>query len=234
MIAAMRARANWLAHFGKALLQQHHRELIPTLAPFIKPDATVFDVGAHAGQFAKLFSGLAPNGHVYAFEPGSYARSILDRVVRYRRIKNCTILPIGLSDTETEMTLQVPVKRQGSLGFGLSHFGPPQKGRDVRAESVRVTTIDNLIGELNLTRLDFIKSDIEGWEIRMLRGAMIAVARFRPVIMLELVGASAARAQALPAEAWDMLLPLGYKARRLESTELCDRFAGDGDYIFMP
>lgn len=234
MIAAIRARANWLAHFGKALLQQHHRELLPTLAPLIKADATVFDVGAHSGQFAKLFAGLAPQGHVYAFEPGSYARSILERVVRYRQIKNCTILPVGLSDSETELTLQVPIKRQGSLGFGLSHFGPPQKGRDVKSESVRVTTIDNLITELNLKRLDFIKSDIEGWEIRMLRGAMTAVARFRPVIMMELVGASAARAQALPAEAWDMLVPLGYKARRLETEENCDRFAGDGDYIFIP
>ena len=68
-MATLRQRLDWLRHLGVACFQQHHTELTPVFRPLIAPDAVVIDVGAHAGQFSKLFAGLAPQGRVYAFEP---------------------------------------------------------------------------------------------------------------------------------------------------------------------
>lgn len=74
-LPTLRARTSYCAHLFKALTRQHHREIMPMIAPYITQDSVIVDVGAHAGQFTKMFSAMVPRGHVYAFEPGSVAES---------------------------------------------------------------------------------------------------------------------------------------------------------------
>lgn len=228
-----RAKATRLAHFLKALTQQHHRALIPRLGPFVPDDALVVDVGAHAGQFTKLFAKLAPRGRVIAVEPGAYARSILERVVRLRNMRNVTVVPMGLSDAPGEAALHVPVKAKGSVRFGISHLGREERAPHVN-DTITLTTLDLLAQELNLPRLDFLKCDVEGWEIRMLKGGMKTIARFRPALMLELVAASLARASNAPDEAWQLLAPLGYRAEFLQDGTLAAGYSRPADYLFIP
>ena len=116
----LRRWATFVAHCFKAAVKQHHQELIPILSQLIPPDGVVFDVGAHAGQFAKLFARLAPEGTVYSFEPGRYARLVLMFAVAVNRSANIRIFPFGLSDSPAHLELHVPVKKSGSFGFGLS------------------------------------------------------------------------------------------------------------------
>ena len=71
-----RARATYLAHAFKAVTRQHHQEITPVLQRWVTPEAVVFDVGGHAGQFAKLFAKMARRGQVYSFEPGGYVPEI--------------------------------------------------------------------------------------------------------------------------------------------------------------
>src|SRR3569833_2977167 len=100
-----RQRLTWLAHLYKAVAYQYHRDLGRRVQPLIGRDAVIIDVGAHAGQHAKLFARMVPEVHVYAFEPGVYARSILEIVFRLRRFSNLTLVPLGLSDAITTETL---------------------------------------------------------------------------------------------------------------------------------
>ena len=231
-----RQSLTYAAHLFKAVTKQHHREMRSLFARYLPPDAVVFDVGAHAGQFAKLFAGLVPRGQVYAFEPGSYARAILERMVTLRRLANVEVVPFGLSNAPGESVLSVPLKRSGSFGFGLSHFGTAQDdGRARWRETVALTTLDRFVAERGVARLDFIKADVEGWEIAMLQGAAQSLARFRPAMLLELVEAHLARAGTRPDQAWDMLLPLGYQAWRVlgaDELEPAPRFLGPADYLF--
>src|SRR5580692_6630728 len=168
-----RLTPSFVAHLWKAVTQQHHRVLLPLLGYCVPRDGVVLDVGAHAGQFAKLFARLAPEGRVYAIEPGGYARSILRAAIWARRLANVTILPVALGAEPGLARLHIPVKASGALGYGLSHFGDPEeRWSRVAAELVAQTTIDELAQALALDRLDFIKADIEGSEMRMLRGAV--------------------------------------------------------------
>ncbi len=231
-----RQRLTYLAHLYKALARQHHRQLWNLLRAHVPPDGVVIDAGAHAGQFAKLFAALAPSGQVYAFEPGAYALSILARVVRWRRLRQVTLVPLALSDAAGTARLAMPIKPSGSLGFGLAHLGPPvgnDRGRAVTQETVRATTLDNFVRETALERLDFVKADIEGWEVRLLCGGRESLARHRPAVMVELVAAHLARAGTDATEAWDILAPLGYTAVRLADGRPAPGFVGDGDYLFV-
>jgi FkbM family methyltransferase len=205
-----RITPGFFAHLFKAVCKQHHRELLPLLRPIVPADAIVFDVGAHAGQFAKLFANLAPRGFVYAFEPGSYARSILRVAMRLNRLGNVAILPMALGGECGMAVLNVPVKRSGSYGFGLSHLGA-QESRPAEIEAVPVATLDATVAALRLDRLDLVKADIEGFELQMLRGARATLARLKPALLLELNEAHLARAGDSLAAAWQFLLDLGYR-----------------------
>ena len=208
---SLRARLSWCAHLWKAATQQHHRAYALLFRRFVPRDAVVLDVGAHAGQFTKLLAGLAREGKVYAFEPGGYALSILRRVVALHRLRNVEIVPMGLSDRAGGETLSMPVKRSGSMGFGLSHLGAEARMRV--AETIALTTLDAFAAEMKLARLDFIKADIEGWEMRMLTGGAAAVARFRPALLLEVQAAHLARAGDTPSDLWRFFAPLDYEAQ---------------------
>jgi FkbM family methyltransferase len=229
-----RRRANWLAHVLKAATQQHHGELREVFRPHIAKDAVVFDVGAHAGQFSKLFARLAPQGQVFAFEPSVYARSILKPALSWNRLGNVEIVPMGLSDADGSLVLHTPIKKRGGVGFGLAHLGGG--GEDARpslTQTVNLTTLDGFFGRQGLNRLDFIKADVEGWEAHVLRGGEETLAAHRPVLFLEVVESSLARAGSSPREIWDRLTPLGYRALKAPDFTPADGFDGGGDYLFV-
>ena len=77
-----RQRLTFAAHLYKAVFRSYHQEMTPLLRPLVPADGVVIDVGAHAGQYAKLFARLAPDGWIHAVEPGGYARLVLAGAVR--------------------------------------------------------------------------------------------------------------------------------------------------------
>ncbi|MEQ8370962.1 MAG: FkbM family methyltransferase [Alphaproteobacteria bacterium] len=239
MTLTLRARLTWCAHLFKACAKQYHQELTPLLTGLIPPDGIVLDVGSHAGQFAKLFARIARHGHVHAFEPGRYALSILRRTLAFHRLANVTIHARGCSDTPGRLALSVPVKASGSIGFGLGHIAssqPEAAGRRTLEESIELTTVDHFAHGQRLARLDFIKADIEGWELRMLVGAADTLRRFHPTLLLEVHAGHLARAGDTPQALFTFLADLGYRAFRLDRAALCLQPAAaaiEGDMIFL-
>lgn len=229
-----RITAGLFAHLFKAIFKQHHRELRPLLAPLISHDAVVLDVGAHAGQYAKLFARLARNGRVYALEPQSYARRILRAAIRFNRIKNVEILPLALGAAPGTATLTIPVKASGSYGFGLAHLGPHTRAGSAETETIAVTTLDALATKLGLARLDFIKADIEGWEQAMLEGGRATLARFRPALLIEVNAEHLTRAGGSVAALWRLLTGLGYRAYAGEPGGAALDRPREGDILFLP
>jgi FkbM family methyltransferase len=227
-----RQRASWLAHLLKASTQQHHRELRALFAPHVPTDAVVVDIGAHAGQFSKLFARMAPSGWVYAFEPSAYARSIMGPALMVNRIRNVSLIPQGLSDTAGRRTLHTPIKRSSALGFGTAYLG--EAGSDAGAidQTVELTTLDAFADRQRLARLDLIKADIEGWEMRALAGGRDTISRFRPALYLEIDEALLSRAGDSPDALFDWLAALGYRGFSTPDLKPAPRWSGPGDYFF--
>ncbi len=200
----------FFAHLFKAVVKQHHRELLPLFRRLVPPDAVVFDVGAHAGQFTKLFARLAAEGFVFAFEPQSYARRILAAAIRLNRLKNVAVLPMALGEVAGVGQLSLPVKSSGSYGFGLANLAAAVGGKSEN-EAVAIVTLDQCVAALALDRLDLVKADIEGAELLMLRGGIRTLETLRPVFYLELDPSHLARCGGTLAEAWDCLTDRGYR-----------------------
>jgi len=218
----------YLAHLFKATLKQHHRSWGAAAARMIPADGVVFDVGAHAGQYAKIFARLTPRGQVFAFEPGAYARSILRVALYINRCRNVAIVPLALGEREGTAILTLPVKRRGAYGFGLAHLGGDTRWREVRREVVALTTIDRFAEMMDLHRLDFIKADIEGWELHMLRGARRTLERFKPALQLEISDEFLKRAGDSAAALSSFLLALGYAGSALPNGDILFKAAAKG------
>lgn len=206
-----RAYLTYMAHLFKAVFRQHHTELRPALAHYINADAVIVDVGAHAGQFTKLFAAMAPQGLVYSFEPGAYALSILRKVKLTNGLHNVSIVPFGLGDAPGEAVLHLPIKKSGSIGFGLGSLTGPRQGSRTYADKVSITTLDAFVEANKITRLDFIKCDIEGWELHMLKGAQKTLERLSPVLMVEVNHDALQKAGASKQAMDDFLQALGYR-----------------------
>ena len=202
----------FFAHLFKGVVKQHHRELIPLFRGLLRDDAIVFDVGAHAGQFTKLFARLARNGFVFAIEPQSYARRILAPAIRLNRLRNVAILAMALGEVPGVALLSLPIKSSGSYGFGLANLGAAVGGREFEVEAVAVTTLDGCVAALALDRLDLVKADIEGAELIMLKGAQRTLETLRPALYLELDEGHLAHCGGTLTETWDFLIRRDYRA----------------------
>lgn len=138
----------------------------------------VLDIGANIGCTALLFSDLA--SHVHAFEPSPSTHTLLCENVKVAG--NVTTHNIGLGDTpgESELTF-APNNRSG--GF-VSNKTSASAGHVV--EKITIRTLDDVVQQLELTAVDFIKIDVEGFEGHVIRGGLKTLSRFHPVTALEL------------------------------------------------
>lgn len=152
--------------------------LLATLRDRLAPDAVSFDVGANIGPVTLAMSRLTPQGHVFAFEPAPSNFSYLVRNIEDNGAVNVTAERVALYDTD------------GPLRFTVSDDDPagshvPAEGTDGAATTVQAMTLDRFVEERGVTRLDLIKLDVEGAELRVLRGAAATLARFRPDLVFE-------------------------------------------------
>jgi FkbM family methyltransferase len=149
----------------------------------------VFDVGAHVGQSAALFSDTFPAARIHSFEPDpdSFAR-LRDLAVTDARV---TPVNAAVGDHEGEATFFVNTFSQTSSLLrprdGAGQFLVASEGLDVRRETrVRVTTLDRYCAEHAIERIDLLKLDTQGYELRVLDGAAAMLRRQAvPLIYLE-------------------------------------------------
>jgi FkbM family methyltransferase len=191
----------------------------------------VIDIGAHAGQFSKLFARMAPAGRVYAFEPSAYARSVMAPAVAFSRLRNITLVPFGLGEHAARLVLHTPLKPSSSLGFGTAHLGAGA-GPTVD-QIIEVTTLDAFARSEGLNRLDFVKADIEGWELKALKGGEATLRRFLPPLYLEVDDALMGRAGDTPEALFGWLAMMGYRAFTTPGLAPVGGFCGGGDYLFV-
>jgi FkbM family methyltransferase len=159
------------------LLSEHGWMASVNSPDHVKPGDIVLDCGAHVGVFTDkaLRRGA---GKVVAIEPDPVNLECLRRnFVAEIASGRVILVPKGVWNTEQMITLYIGASNSGSNSMLLDQH----KGQ----VEVPVTTVDHLVEELKLPRVDFIKMDIEGAEREALRGATRTLARDFPRLMLD-------------------------------------------------
>jgi FkbM family methyltransferase len=144
---------------------------------------TVVDAGAHHGLYTLLASKrVGRHGRVIAFEPSPRERKRLMRHMRVNRCRNVAVQSCALGDERREATMFLVEGRED----WCNSLREPQI--DARTVQVRVDVerVDDVLEKLGVAaRVDFIKLDVEGAELSVLRGATATLSVSRPVILAE-------------------------------------------------
>lgn len=138
------------------------------------PGDITLDCGANVG--VTVHEELAAGAKtVVAIEPAPENLECLRRNYAKEIASGQVILvPKGVWDKEDFLTLRVDPKNSAADSFVLKREGA------VELEKIPLTTIDKLMAELKLERVDYIKFDIEGAEPKALAGARATLAKYKP------------------------------------------------------
>jgi len=150
----------------------------------LKPGMTFIDVGANEGLFS-LFAArkVGPAGQVIAIEPSSRERRKLEHNLRLNRLSRVSVIPHALGDAVETAALQIANPEHGGHNT-LGRFAYDEVSA-VATEAVSVETLDGLAHRLGFGRVDAIKIDVEGAELKVLRGATDVLRTLRPVLLIE-------------------------------------------------
>ena len=141
----------------------------------------ILDIGANFGRYTYHFSKLAgPTGHVISMEPIPSTFEILKSNVTKLALENVACVNQAVSDFTGLVTMQVPDSGTGGKNFYEAHIAAVGSG------TTQCIRLDDAY--LDLPRLDFIKCDVEGHELNVLNGAMGLIAKFRPLLLIEIGG----------------------------------------------
>jgi FkbM family methyltransferase len=135
----------------------------------ISKDQTIccFDIGANVGQTAKKISGYFPNSIIYSFEPVKETFRLLEsNIVEYPNIRTYNVA-MGAEVGELEIFHRINSEWNSlvkTLNDGAKSIG-------ASSEIIKVDTIDNFVKRNKIARINILKSDTEGFEMEVLKGA---------------------------------------------------------------
>ena len=153
----------------------------------VKSGDVVFDIGANIGShtlpLARLVSDI---GHVYAFEPTDFAINKLHNNLNLNTnlIKRVTVCQAMLVSNENILVEKELFSSWPLVGDNKLH--EKHKGQLMVTTGARAATLDNIVKEYNITRIDFIKLDVDGFEYSVLSGGEKTLKKFKPTILMEL------------------------------------------------
>ncbi len=164
----------------------HHLNEILFLGRFIRDDMTFIDIGANQGEFSVFAASRLPHGRVLAFEPVRKTRNLLIENKRINHLQNLEIFDFGLSDQAGTFPVYTSADTTIYHGYneGLSTLYKTET-RDVFEEDISLYVFDDIFYP-DLDRMDFVKIDVEGAELYVLKGMYKSLLKFKPDLLIEI------------------------------------------------
>lgn len=173
----------------------------------------VFDIGANRGYYTILFSHLVgKQGQVYAFEPVPPTFNQLNMTVLSEKIfDNIELNNLALGNTNSEINIYMPDQDDGQASLAKTHsVGSWINTEVVNEYPCKVVKLDDYVKDNAVRRLDFVKCDVEGYELLALQGATEVIGKYLPIIYLEVFDQWTTSFGYLPNDILDFLSPFGY------------------------
>lgn len=194
------AIVEWDTHIGKWVQESgrldHDAGIGDLIVPLLQSHFYVVDGGANIGTHTIRYAAAVPAGNVYAFEPNPEAFICLKH--NLRNYGNTECLHYGLSNTVESPTLLQ------DQNVGGSHLVRREGMCDGKALCI---TLDSM----QLPRCDFIKLDVEGWELFALQGATETIQKHRPTMLIEMNMGTLARNGVTYQDIFEFLSQMGYE-----------------------
>lgn len=165
-------------------LETHDSGVTTLLCRCIKPGFTLIDVGAHIGYFTLLISRLVgQSGKVFALEPLPINARRLEEHLLRNNCHNTEVLQVALAEYDA---------KEEFLEFGFATIGRFSsaesfvRDRPCGRMTVECRSLDSLLKEHRIDLPDFVKIDVEGAELRVLKGMENLLKASNPKLLIEM------------------------------------------------
>jgi FkbM family methyltransferase len=175
----------------------------------------VYDVGAFIGLRTLFFATRAKQ--VISYEPNAQNRKrLLSNLEANPSIRNVTVRPVGAGQSASTRTLVWDDRRPGECVDESSPVGRMllEGGIPVRRETISIVSLDDEVR--SLPSPEFIKVDVEGLELDVLRGASQVLRDHRPELFIELHGSTLENKVQNANAVMDLLFDYGYSIYDVE------------------
>lgn len=178
------------------------REVLPTCS-------TVFDVGANVGEWTTFALGINPKLSVHCFEPSQATYCLLEA----QAFGGDVILnQKGLGALSGECSLYVYAEGAGSNSI---YQRTALNLAQTHTEQIQVETLDEYCERQHITNIDFLKIDVEGHELDVLKGAIVMLAKGRIRRIQFEYGGTYIDARILLKDMFDLLISYGYQIYKI-------------------
>jgi FkbM family methyltransferase len=210
--------------------EQRRSRLLRTLAVDL-----VLDVGANAGQYVRDLRRIGYRGRIVSFEPLSAAFAKLERACANDATWDCRRLALGSTAGSSEINVAGNSYSSSLLGMEERHERSAPESAYVGTETIEVATLDSVFGEVagDASRA-YLKLDVQGYEIEVLRGAAESLPRV-VAVQAELSLVPLYEGGPVMREVMDHLDGLGFRLAGLEGGHW-DRATGEmlqADGVFV-
>lgn len=144
---------------------------------------TVIDVGANVGQFAVASSKIYPETQIYSFEPNPPCATQLKKNVS--GLGNVKVYQLALGETVGEIDFHVNIHSHSSsiLPLASPHLDAFPDALESSVIRVEVSTLDNVLGDIELQHPVLLKLDVQGYELQVLLGGRDLLAHVDYVLL---------------------------------------------------
>ena len=191
---------DWYIYYG---FREKSKEL---LLENIKENDTVIDVGANVGEISLRAANIVGNkiGKIYSFEPDHINFNRFLNNMKINAVKNITPINKGLGNVDGVFNLSVVDENNRGMNRIV------ESNESLNTSKIEVIILDNYIKLKNITRVDLIKIDTEGFEMNVIIGAKDLLKRFRPILFIELDEKNLIDQNSSPKELIKHLINLNY------------------------
>ncbi|WP_339869207.1 FkbM family methyltransferase [uncultured Algoriphagus sp.] len=183
------------------------------LEKYLKTGDTFIDVGANQGEYSLWAARkVGTNGKVVSFEPMPQLFDQLTANIRLNESFQKTISPVklGLSDKKGEVTLYASEDSNEGTNtiYNTEKFS-------IELGKIQLDTLDEQIEELKINKVNFLKIDVEGAELQVLKGALNTLKKHLPILLLEINKDACIAGGYLPEDILELLKPFNYSFSKI-------------------
>jgi len=214
-------------------LGEYEKEYALKMMSMMEGKSVIFDVGTNIGYYSISAAKLYPESKIYAFEAAPITFSELEANIFLNKLCNITPVQVALSHSEGKETIFYNPLESGAASL-----------RNIRdtADAIQITTVTmtmDKFAEKNNAYPDFIKCDVEGAELYVLKGAANVLGKARPIVFIEILRKWCAKFGHTANDVVDFLKNFDYtphvlRGEKLEEIELIDDEMVDTNFIFIP
>ncbi len=176
------------------------------LFKLVKDGDNIFDIGANIGWYSNHLAKKFPNSTIYSFEPIPETFNQITANTELNGATNIRLNNLALSSKKEKLVFYYSPSITGA-----SSSQNITENHNMTKIELEAETIDNFMITNSITKLDFIKCDVEGAEYFVYQGGLETFKNKKPIIFTEMLRKWAAKFDYHPNDIINYFFQFGYK-----------------------